>query len=200
MFESRLIALSHEDGDRLELRAPAVGFWRGGPTAGALVKPGDGLGEFEILGVLHRLEAPADAWGLVLPATEDTALGDDRARRPLAHGQCMLVLDRSAELAAGVAEVGSRPTQSAASDAGELVFRAPTSGRFYSRPGPDKPPFVAVGDSIEIGTTICLLEVMKTFNRVTYGGDGLPERARVTAIVPAEEDDLAAGDIILRLE
>ena len=50
------------------------------------------------------------------------------------------------------------------------------------------------------GQTVALLEVMKTFHRVAYGGDGLPERAKDVAIVPAEESDLAGGDAILTLE
>jgi hypothetical protein len=35
---------------------------------------------------------------------------------------------------------------------------------------------------------------------VQYGGEGLPPRARVRAIVPADESDLAPGDVILELE
>jgi acetyl-CoA carboxylase biotin carboxyl carrier protein len=45
-----------------------------------------------------------------------------------------------------------------------------------------------------------LLEVMKTFNRLTYGGDGLPSEAKIASIGPADGDDLNAGDIILELE
>ena len=53
-----------------------------------------------------------------------------------------------------------------------LVFRAPTSGRYYGRSSPDKPAFVTAGDELPAGATVCLLEVMKTFNRVTYSGGG----------------------------
>jgi biotin carboxyl carrier protein len=81
-----------------------------------------------------------------------------------------------------------------------LVFRAPMSGRFYRRAGPGKPAFVSEGDLISAGHTVCLLEVMKTFNRLAYGGDDLPERARVKAVLPADGDDIAAGAAILELE
>jgi acetyl-CoA carboxylase biotin carboxyl carrier protein len=80
------------------------------------------------------------------------------------------------------------------------VFAAPLSGRFFARPGPGKPPFVEVGAVLEPGATVCMLEVMKTFNRVTYGGHGLPERARVAAILVADEEDVTMGQAILRLE
>jgi acetyl-CoA carboxylase biotin carboxyl carrier protein len=87
----------------------------------------------------------------------------------------------------------------AASAVTGLVFRAPTSGRFYGRAAPDKPPFVSAGEELAPGATICLLEVMKTFHRVTYGGAGLPERARVERVLVADGDDVSAGDPLLAL-
>ena len=74
------------------------------------------------------------------------------------------------------------------------------SGRFYARPSPDKPPFVIQGQTVKTGDTIGLLEVMKTFNRLTYGGAGFPEAATVRRVVPADGDDLNAGDPLLELE
>jgi acetyl-CoA carboxylase biotin carboxyl carrier protein len=73
------------------------------------------------------------------------------------------------------------------------------SGRFYSRPSPTEAPFVAVGDSVRHGQTVGLLEVMKTFNRLVYQGDALPEQAKVEKIVPSEGDDVVRGDVILIL-
>jgi hypothetical protein len=40
---------------------------------------------------------------------------------------------------------------------------------------------------------------MKTFNRLVYQGDSLPEQATVEAIVPSEGADVVRGDVILRL-
>jgi biotin carboxyl carrier protein len=91
----------------------------------------------------------------------------------------------------------SRPARPAATSG--LAVRAPSSGRYWARPAPDKPPFVSVGDTIIAGQIICLLEVMKTFHRVTYGGPDLPERAVVVAVRPADGDDLTADDVILEL-
>jgi len=101
--------------------------------------------------------------------------------------------------AAQQASETGRADNPAADSAGPAV-RAPSSGRFWARPRPDDDPFVEVGQIIETGHSLCLLEVMKTFHRVTYGGPGLPGRARVTAIRPADGDDLAAGDVIIELE
>jgi 3-methylcrotonyl-CoA carboxylase beta subunit len=104
--------------------------------------------------------------------------------------------------ASGPDTVKAAPASAAAtaSAPGAIAIRAPSSGRFWARPSPDKSPFVAAGDVISAGQTVCLLEVMKTFHRVTYGGEGFPERARVLSVRPADGDDLAADDILVELE
>ena len=73
------------------------------------------------------------------------------------------------------------------------------SGRFYSRPSPNDPAFVSVGDTVTHGQTIGLLEVMKTFNRLVYQGDALPTPATIERIVPNDGDDVVRGDAILIL-
>jgi acetyl-CoA carboxylase biotin carboxyl carrier protein len=42
--------------------------------------------------------------------------------------------------------------------------------------------------------------VMKTFNRLTYGGPGLPDRAKVRAVLVRDEADVDSGTAILELE
>jgi acetyl-CoA carboxylase biotin carboxyl carrier protein len=191
-----LAAPAAPEGKRIEVRAPAVGLWREAPAPGTLVRPGDTIGRLEVLGVLHRLIAPVEAHGIVVAQDAERAHTGAPARRAVEHGQLMLVLDPDA--AADVVSEDAAAAEGPAATEGP-VFRAPTSGRFYARPGPDRPPFVQPGDELTVGQTVCLLEVMKTFHRVTYGGKGLPERARVQSVLPAEESDLNAGDIILVL-
>jgi 3-methylcrotonyl-CoA carboxylase beta subunit len=93
----------------------------------------------------------------------------------------------------------SSGTAAARSDEG-LVFRAPLAGRLYLRPSPQKPTFLQVGDVVEPGTTLGLLEVMKSFNRIAYGGHGLPERARVVRFLVEDGADVEQGTPILALE
>jgi len=47
-----------------------------------------------------------------------------------------------------------------------IEIKAPMVGTFYSKPAPDKPAFVNVGDRIEEGQVICILEAMKLFNEI----------------------------------
>ncbi|HWB75464.1 MAG TPA: biotin/lipoyl-containing protein [Nannocystaceae bacterium] len=184
----RLVALSKDD----TLASPAVGVWRGAPAPGSVLGSGAALGELEVLGVLHELVAPEHTHGMV--GEQD---GARQAERAVGYGDVMLVL-RPLEIAGELAAAAK--TAAARDDASRLVFRAPLSGRFYARPSPDKPNFVAVGDEITVGQTVALLEVMKTFNRLAYGGEGLPERARVKAVLVRDEADVEAGAPILELE
>jgi acetyl-CoA carboxylase biotin carboxyl carrier protein len=194
-FVPELIAIVERlDAGRVELLAPSPGLWRDGPSVGSLIRPGDAIGSLEILGVEHRLRAPEGALGVVLAGAHDS----DLARRPVDHGARLLLLDPSA-LGAAATATEQRPGAETGRE-GTLVFRSPSSGRFYSRAAPDRPAFVEPGQIIERGQTIGLLEVMKTFTRINYDDPKLPARARVVAIVAVDQADLGRGDAILELE
>lgn len=70
---------------------------------------------------------------------------------------------------------------STASDpnAGLVPIESPMVGTFYQAPGPDKPPFVAVGASIGPESIVCLIEAMKIFNEIKAGVSGTIERVLV---------------------
>jgi len=176
------------------LASPIVGVFRPALAIGAVVTPGIVLGAIEVLGQDVDVIAPATAHGVIVRVA-----GDGRARAPVDHGAVLYGVDPDAA-AAVAASAGVATGSATPGSADGLVFAAPTSGRFYSRPGPGKPAFVAAGDVIADGHTICMLEVMKTFNRVTYGGPGLPPRARVVAVLVADESDVDAGAPLLRIE
>lgn len=182
------------EGGRMDLLAPCPGIWRDRPPLGSLVRAGDVLGRMEILGVAHRLRAPEGAVGIVV----DEGAHAELAGRPVDYGARLLTLDPEALGGALVAETAASSAALAAD--GSLLFAAPSSGRFYQRPAPDKPDFITVGQVIERGQVIGLLEVMKTFTRVNYDDPKLPARAKVVAIVAGDQADLAQGDVILRLE
>ena len=54
---------------------------------------------------------------------------------------------------------------------GNLV-RSPIVGTFYRKPGPDKDPFIRVGDTVEVGDVLCIIEAMKMMNEIKseFGG------------------------------
>ncbi len=50
-------------------------------------------------------------------------------------------------------------------DSGETI-NSPIVGSFYLKPSPEADNFVKVGDVVEIGQTVCLVEAMKLFNEI----------------------------------
>lgn len=53
------------------------------------------------------------------------------------------------------------------------VVKAPMVGTVYLAPEPGAPPFVTVGQPVEAGTQVCIVEVMKLMNSVTAGCRGV---------------------------
>jgi len=69
--------------------------------------------------------------------------------------------------------------------AGDIArIEAPMIGVFYRASSPDSPPLVEVGDTIEVGQTIGLIEAMKVFSEIPS------EVAGVVVEIPAENGKL----------
>ncbi|HTJ43216.1 MAG TPA: biotin/lipoyl-containing protein [Kofleriaceae bacterium] len=177
------------DGGEVALTSPLPGFWRTHLRRAAYVRGGDVIGSLEFLGSTIDVVAPEGAHGI---------LHDDAGWRAVGYGEVLIALDpRGGVPSSDASDVAATTRHAKASG---LVFTAPLSGRFFAKPGPGKPAFVTAGAEVGEGQTICMLEVMKTFHRVTYGGGGLPPRARVLAILVEDEADVTMGQAILQLE
>ena len=177
-------------GGSSDLLAPTVGVFTSHVTEGEILSAGQSVGTIETLGVRWEVTVPAGVAGRVTKQ-----IGGNRARVPVEYGAALLSVANASVDPAAVAEPPVRPIAAAA-----LAFVAPMSGRFYSRPSPGEAPYVRPGDTVQRGQTVGLLEVMKTFNRLVYQGESLPEQASVESIVPGEGDDVVRGDVILVLK
>jgi len=64
------------------------------------------------------------------------------------------------------------PSQTAAAPAppapeeGLHTVKSPIVGTFYEAPSPGAPPFVKVGDAVEVGQVLCIVEAMKLLNEI----------------------------------
>ena len=74
---------------------------------------------------------------------------------------------------------------------------APTDGVFYTAAGPGSPPFAPKGTRLSSGQTIGLIEVMKTFNPILYGGGALPESSEVVEVLVGDGEEVRAGQPLL---
>jgi len=64
------------------------------------------------------------------------------------------------------------------------------SGVFYRRPGPDDPPYVEIGDTVQKKQVIALLETMKVFQKIKSPVNGKVVTIAVENQTPLKDDDL----------
>jgi acetyl-CoA carboxylase biotin carboxyl carrier protein len=69
-----------------------------------------------------------------------------------------------------------------------LVIKSPMVGTFYRSGGPDKPPFVKIGDIVEVGSKVCIIEAMKLFNEIDSEVKGKIVKMLVEDASPVEYD------------
>lgn len=67
-----------------------------------------------------------------------------------------------------------------------VFIPSPMVGTFYNSPSPDDPPFVKVGDRVNEGDVICIIEAMKVMNEVKAGVSGTIAEALVDNAHPVE--------------
>ncbi len=75
-----------------------------------------------------------------------------------------------------------------ADDSKYVTVKSPIIGTFYRSPGPDKDPFINVGDTIAVGDTVCIIEAMKLFNEIESEVSGKIVKVLVDDSSPVEYD------------
>lgn len=95
------------------------------------------------------------------------------------------------------AEIAEAPDEAEAEtedEEGLVDIIAPLVGVFYRSPSPDQPAFVQVGDEIEVGTEVGLIEAMKVFSPIPS------EVAGVVVATPGQNGQLVhQGDVLIRV-
>jgi biotin carboxyl carrier protein len=163
-----LVEASGEGGREVLVKAPEVGLLSDTPRVGEIVVGGSRVGVLSTLGVKRCMVLPAATTGRVARRLVRNL------REPVEHGQVVLELAPVQESEVGVDVEGATASRVEGLPEGCFAITSPTHGMFYRRPSPDSPAYVNVGDEIEQGTTIALVEVMKCFSAINYGTDGQP--------------------------
>ena len=65
-------------------------------------------------------------------------------------------------------------------------IKSPIVGTFYRKPAPDKPPFVEVGDHVEKGQVVCIVEAMKMMNEIKSDFSGTIKSINIEDGTPVE--------------
>jgi acetyl-CoA carboxylase biotin carboxyl carrier protein len=71
-----------------------------------------------------------------------------------------------------------------------LEIKSPMVGTFYKRPAPDKAAYVNIGDDIEAGQVVCVIEAMKLFNEIESEISGKLVKILVDDSSPVEFDQV----------
>ncbi len=184
-----LLVLAGDHGTNV-LRAPKLGLWSDHPRDGAFVEPGSFAGTLTQLGRRFSLTMPEGVSGRV--AIEGRA----QDALPVEYGE---VLFRVTPLKSHEPGAGAGRSEAPSAARGALEVVSPTDGVFYRAAALGAKPYVAVGERIATGRPVGLIEVMKTFNPITYGGEGFPEEAEVVAILPLDGEEVRAGQALVVL-
>lgn len=201
MPERTLIARVREDeaaAGTLVVTSPAVGLADLALRPGVFLNRYDRVLTMSVLGRSHLLRLPRDVQGWVVEAFVGNEL------TPVAYGTPLLRLDPRMSGGPGAGESRQRGTGDAAGAADvsddSIVVKAPTEGIFYRKASPDSPPFVVVGSVVSTGTVLGMVEVMKCFNQIAYGGPGLPESGEVTGILVEDAAEVRFGQPLFRIK
>ena len=208
-----LVRVESAPGGILQVLSPGVGWWTDHPHPGALLGPGSRAGTLEHLNRRFALVVPDGPAGRLTGT-----LPRDRAV-PVEYGQTLFTLlpvEGGADLPAGpvppgtVAAIGAAgaaagagawpgvaPAAGAGLPPGTRALVSPTDGVFYLRPTPGARPFVEPGTLLRAGQVVGMVEVMKTFNQILYGGAGFPERAEVVEVRCGDAQEVRAGQILM---
>lgn len=196
MFDNNVKALIEPDSenpDQIVLLAPAVGLFRPHLPKGAYVTPDLKIGTFNQLQQFSDLVVPQGARGAVLEQLVADGVNKVQYRTPL-----LRIGAATAEQMAAAAQVETELGSPASG--GDFTVRSPTDGIFYRKPDPESPPYVAVGDVIEPGAQLGLVEVMKCFNQIRLDGDTLPSRCEVVQIPVEDGCEVTLGQVLFVLK
>ncbi|MEL7062367.1 MAG: acetyl-CoA carboxylase biotin carboxyl carrier protein [Bacteroidota bacterium] len=73
-------------------------------------------------------------------------------------------------------------------DSQHIEVKAPMVGTFYRAPSQEAPPFVQVGDQVQKGQKLCIIEAMKLFNEIEADVSGTIVKVLVEGNSPVEYD------------
>ena len=98
------------------------------------------------------------------------------------------VMQQQPALSNAVAPAAEAPAAAAAEISGHIV-RSPMVGTFYRTPSPDAKAFCEVGQKVNAGDTLCIVEAMKMMNQIEADKSGTVKAILVESGQPVEFDE-----------
>ena len=98
----------------------------------------------------------------------------------------------SATVAAAPAAPAPAPV-AAPAPSNETLVKSPIVGTFYEGPSPGSPPFVRIGETVQPGTVLCIIESMKLMNEIEAESAGVVTSKLVANGQPVEYGEALFG-------
>lgn len=112
--------------------------------------------------------------------------GDDAVRISRRSAVAEPVAIAAAAPVAAATPATSTPAPEAAPVQSGTMISSPMVGTFYLAPSPEAPPFVEIGQHVNRGDTICIIEAMKMFNQIEAEKSGTIKSILVESGHPVE--------------
>lgn len=93
-----------------------------------------------------------------------------------------------APASAGAPAASDKPAAAAEINSKLVAIKSPMVGTFYRSASPDKPSFVKIGDNVDAGSPVCIIEAMKLFNEIESDVKGKIVKVLVEDASPVEYD------------
>ena len=92
-------------------------------------------------------------------------------------------------LSAAVAPAAAEAAPAAATEISGHIVRSPMVGTFYRTPSPDAKAFIEIGQKVNAGDTLCIVEAMKMMNQIEADKSGVVKAILVESGQPVEFDE-----------
>ncbi|MBS0327613.1 MAG: acetyl-CoA carboxylase biotin carboxyl carrier protein [Proteobacteria bacterium] len=114
--------------------------------------------------------------------------GEERVRitRAVAHGQALMIPSQGVAAAAPVALAAAPAIAEPPAQPTGHVVKSPMVGTFYRSASPGTKPFVDIGDAVQIGDALCIVEAMKLMNEIEADAAGTVKEILVENGQPVE--------------
>ena len=124
-------------------------------------------------------------------------VGRNSANQPVAisYPAVSMPSQAAASHAPTSASASAAPTAKPTKEAKGKIVTSPFVDTFYRSPSPDSPPFVDVGQKVQKGQTICIVEAMKLMNEIESDFDG-----KILEIYPSNGQPVEFGEKLFRIE
>ncbi len=99
------------------------------------------------------------------------------------------MMQQQPALANAVATTAAVEAPAAAAEISGHIVRSPMVGTFYRTPSPDAKAFIEIGQKVNVGDTLCIVEAMKMMNQIEADKSGVVKAILVESGQPVEFDE-----------